>query len=170
MAWDAVLIEQDEQEQFGYYDDEKISVLYQNVQKQFHGDVDVDTGQQHKVHLDRAKQDRKFADDYLMTPRTMKLMKKTTSIKTIDIVNAINMNNLNNLNLNVNLIGGQQQGQQLHEIINNNNNSTGNGNDHSAAVIDDNDNDKDNESAAVAVAVAGIKRSSHKRYMRRLSV
>jgi len=69
MVWEAVLIEQDEQEQFGYYDDEKIARLYQKIQKQHNA--------QQKV-LDLAQKDRQAADKYLMTPRTMKLMKKTT--------------------------------------------------------------------------------------------
>lgn len=66
MVWDAVLIEQDEQLQFGYYDDEKIASLYRTVQNQHDG--------QQKA-LDRARKDRKAAEKYLMTPRTMKTMK-----------------------------------------------------------------------------------------------
>jgi hypothetical protein len=67
-AWDTVLIEQDEQEQFGYYDDERIAKLYQDCQNEHNG--------QQKV-LDRAEKDRQFANDYLLTPRTMKLVKKS---------------------------------------------------------------------------------------------
>lgn len=87
--WDTVLIEQDEQEQFGYYDDEKIAKLYQNVQKQHNG--------QQKV-LDRANQDRVFANDYLMTPRTMKLVKKSTQLQMAMTNNSRNM--INDLCLN----------------------------------------------------------------------
>jgi len=89
MVWDTVLIEQDEQEQFGYYDDEKIAKLYQNVQKQHNG--------QQKV-LDRANQDRVFANDYLMTPRTMKLVKKSTQLQMAMTNNSRNM--INDLCLN----------------------------------------------------------------------
>lgn len=66
MVWDAVLIEQDEQAQFGYYDDERIASLYRTVQNQHDG--------QQKA-LDRARKDRKAAEKYLMTPRTMKMLK-----------------------------------------------------------------------------------------------
>lgn len=68
MVWDAVFIEQDEQLQFGYYDDERIASLYRTVQNQH-------DGQQKAVC--RARKDRKAADNYLMTPRTMKLLKET---------------------------------------------------------------------------------------------
>jgi len=71
MVWDAVFIEQDEQLQFGYYDDERIANLYRSVQNQH-------DGQQKAVG--RAKKDRKAADNYLMTPRTLKLLKKTINV------------------------------------------------------------------------------------------
>ncbi len=71
MVWDAVLIEQDEQLQFGYYDDERIASLYRTVQNQH-------DGQQKAVG--RARKDRKAADNYLMTPRTLKLLKKTINM------------------------------------------------------------------------------------------
>jgi len=77
MAWDAVLIEQDEQEQTGYYDDERIAKLYQKAQEEHDG--------QQKV-LDRARSDRRAADQYLMTPRTLKLMKETINAKDIAFI------------------------------------------------------------------------------------
>lgn len=63
-----MLLEQDEQEHYGYYDEERIAAMYQHAQTQ-HG------GQQ-KV-LDRARQDQQFAEEYLLTPRTMKLVRKS---------------------------------------------------------------------------------------------
>jgi len=78
MVWDAVFIEQDEQLQFGYYDDERIANLYRTVQSQH-------DGQQKAVG--RAWKDRKAADNYLMTPRTMKLMKKPIDISSITCSN-----------------------------------------------------------------------------------
>ena len=71
MVWDAVFLEQDEQLQFGYYDDERIATLYRTVQNQH-------DGQQKAVG--RARKDRKAADNYLMTPRTLKLLKKTINV------------------------------------------------------------------------------------------
>lgn len=68
-VWNAVLLEQDEQEQLGYYDDEKIAHLYRNIL------IEHDA---QKTVLDRARKDRIAADSYLMTPRTMKLMNKVT--------------------------------------------------------------------------------------------
>ena len=141
MIWDAVLIEQDEQEQFGYYDEEKIAELYSKVQNQHNG--------QQKV-LDRAKQDRKAADDYLMTPRTMKLMKTT-----IDVV-AIS-SNIMDVDVDVDVDIVQPQLQQHDNSNDNNNNDNG-----SAAVNDD-------DESAVARSGGGVIRS-HRMYMRRLSV
>lgn len=69
-VWDAVLFEQDEQEQFGYYNEEKIAYLCQSLQEEHNA--------QHKV-LERARKDRTDADRYLMTPRTMKLVTKGTA-------------------------------------------------------------------------------------------
>jgi hypothetical protein len=76
MVWDAVFIEQDEQLQFGYYDDERIANLYRSVQSQHDG--------QQKAE-GRARKDRKAANNYLMTPRTLKLLKKTINVNTNDI-------------------------------------------------------------------------------------
>jgi len=78
MVWDAVFIEQDEQLQFGYYDDERIADLYRTVQNQH-------DGQQKAVG--RARKDRKAANNYLMTPRTLKLLKKTINVNTDNISN-----------------------------------------------------------------------------------
>ena len=63
--------------------------MYQNVQKQHNG--------QQKV-LDRANQDRVFANNYLMTPRTMKLVKKSTQLQMAMTNNSRNM--INDLCLN----------------------------------------------------------------------
>jgi hypothetical protein len=76
MVWDAVFLEQDEQHQFGYYDDERIANLYQSVQNQHDG--------QQKAEV-RARKDRKAADNYLMTPRTLKLVKKTIRVNANNI-------------------------------------------------------------------------------------
>lgn len=72
-VWDAVLIEQDQQERFGYYDDEKIARLYKRIQDEHNGQQTV---------LDRAQKDRKAVDSYLLTPRTMKLMNEGTTTTT----------------------------------------------------------------------------------------
>jgi len=84
MVWDAVFIEQDEQLQFGYYDDERIANLYRSVQSQHDG--------QQKAE-GRARKDRKAANNYLMTPRTLKLLKKTINVNTNDI-SALSCNDL----------------------------------------------------------------------------
>jgi len=89
LAWDTVLIEQDEQEQFGYYDEERIADLYKHVQQQHNNEKKV---------LDRAKKDRVAADDYLMTPRTMRLVKKsitTSQESAMTIAEKINASNHN---------------------------------------------------------------------------
>jgi len=74
MVWDAVFMEQDEQLQFGYYDDERIAHLYRSVQNQHDG--------QQKA-MGRARKDRKAANNYLMTPRTLRLLKKTINVSSI---------------------------------------------------------------------------------------
>ena len=74
MVWDAVFMEQDEQSQFGYYDDERIAHLYRSVQNQHDG---------HKKAMGRARKDRKAANNYLMTPRTLRLLKKTINVGSI---------------------------------------------------------------------------------------
>ena len=68
MVWDAVFMEQDEQLQFGYYDDERIADLYRSVQSQHDG---------HQKAMGRARMDRKAANNYLNTPRTLRLLRKT---------------------------------------------------------------------------------------------
>jgi hypothetical protein len=66
MAWDSVLLEQDEQECSGYFDENRIAELYK-----------YSTQESPEKAFARAQQDRAAVEDYLMSPRTTKLMAKT---------------------------------------------------------------------------------------------
>jgi hypothetical protein len=66
VAWDTVLLEQDEQECSGYYDENRIAELYK-----------FSTMESPEKALARAQQDRAAVEDYLTSPRTAKLMAKT---------------------------------------------------------------------------------------------
>ena len=150
-AWDTVLIEQDEQEQFGYYDDERIAKLYQECQNEHNG--------QQKV-LDRAEKDRQFANDYLLTPRTMKLVKKsipTTMQRQMQMMTAnIDLNNsCHSINIK----------EQLKEEEEEEESGDGDGDDATTNEMQHN-----NEKSAVeqhSPAPAGD--SGYRRYARRLS-
>lgn len=63
MAWDTVLLEQDEQELSGDYNDERIADLYRHAIKESPAKA-----------LNRAKNDEEEIQDYLWSPRTTKLM------------------------------------------------------------------------------------------------
>lgn len=66
MGWDSVLLEQDTQEVSGYFDEERIAELYKQQ-----------TSESPEKALARAAQDRAEVEEYLMSPRTMKLMQRT---------------------------------------------------------------------------------------------
>jgi hypothetical protein len=66
LAWDTVLLEQDEQECSGYYDESRIAELYK-----------FSTQESPEKAVARAQQDREAVEDYLMSPRTEKLMAKS---------------------------------------------------------------------------------------------
>jgi hypothetical protein len=69
MAWDSVLLEQDTQEVSGYFDEERIAELYKQQ-----------TSESPEKALARAAQDRAEVEEYLMSPRTTKLMQRTQII------------------------------------------------------------------------------------------
>ena len=66
VAWDTVLLEQDEQECSGYFDENRIAELYK-----------FSTMESPEKALARAQQDRAAVEEYLTSPRTAKLMAKT---------------------------------------------------------------------------------------------
>lgn len=66
MAWDTVLLEQDTQEVSGHFDEERIAELYR-----------LQTQESPEKALARAAQDRAAVEEYLMSPRTTRLMQKT---------------------------------------------------------------------------------------------
>jgi hypothetical protein len=66
IAWDAVLLEQDEQECSGYFDEYRIAELYKYT-----------TDQSPEKAFARAQQDREAVQEYLTSPRTNKLMART---------------------------------------------------------------------------------------------
>lgn len=63
MAWDTVLLEQDEQECSGYFDEHRIAELYKYT-----------TQESPEKAFVRAQQDREAVREYLTSPRTTKLM------------------------------------------------------------------------------------------------
>jgi hypothetical protein len=65
-AWDTVLLEQDEQECSGYFDERRIAELYK-----------YSTQESPEKAFARAQQDREAVEEYLTSPRTKKLMDKT---------------------------------------------------------------------------------------------
>jgi hypothetical protein len=66
MAWDTVLLEQDEQECSGYFDEYRIAELYKYT-----------TQESPEKAFARAQQDREAVQEYLTSPRTSKLMART---------------------------------------------------------------------------------------------
>jgi hypothetical protein len=68
-GWDAVLWEQEQQELYGKFDDQKIADLYKKT-----------TGPSPEKAVQLAKQDAADIESYLMTPRTTKLMMRRTSM------------------------------------------------------------------------------------------
>jgi hypothetical protein len=67
-AWDTVLLEQDEQELNGEFNDQRIADLYRST-----------TFQSPEKAAEKAMEDQKAVQDYLMTPRTTKLMMRRLS-------------------------------------------------------------------------------------------
>mmetsp|Transcript_50993 Transcript_50993/g.122932 ORF Transcript_50993/g.122932 Transcript_50993/m.122932 type:complete len:571 (+) Transcript_50993:500-2212(+) len=67
IGWDAVLLEQDEQEFHGKFDEDKIANLYRQQ-----------TSECPEKAARRAEQDRAEVESYLMSPRTMKLMRRVS--------------------------------------------------------------------------------------------
>jgi hypothetical protein len=67
MAWDTVLLEQDEQESSGYFDEYRIAELYKCT-----------TQESPEKAFARAQQDREAVQEYLTSPRTSKLMARTS--------------------------------------------------------------------------------------------
>lgn len=68
VAWDTVLIEQDEQEIAGHYNPEKLAEVYKHYTRESPA----------KAAL-RGKQDQETIQDYMNTPRTRKLMMRRLS-------------------------------------------------------------------------------------------
>jgi hypothetical protein len=68
MAWDTVLLEQDEQELSGYYNEQRIADLYKDT-----------TYESPEKAAERAQQDEAAVRAYLLTPRTTKLMMRRLS-------------------------------------------------------------------------------------------
>ena len=68
LAWDTVLLEQDEQELSGIYNDQRIADLYKDT-----------TSTSPEKAVARAKQDEAEVQEYLMSPRTTKLMMRRLS-------------------------------------------------------------------------------------------
>jgi hypothetical protein len=66
VAWDTVLLEQDEQECSGYFDENRIAELYR-----------FSTMESPEKAFIRAQQDRAAVEEYLTSPRTAKLMAKS---------------------------------------------------------------------------------------------
>jgi hypothetical protein len=66
MAWDTVLLEQDEQECSGYFDEYRIAELYKYT-----------TQESPEKAFARAQQDHAAVQEYLTSPRTSKLMART---------------------------------------------------------------------------------------------
>jgi hypothetical protein len=68
VAWDTVLIEQDEQEMAGHYSPEKLAEVYKHYTREAPGKA---------AH--KAQEDQKQIEDYVNTPRTRKLMMRRLS-------------------------------------------------------------------------------------------
>jgi hypothetical protein len=68
MAWDTVLLEQDEQELSGHYNEQRIADLYKDT-----------TYESPEKAAERAQQDEAAVRAYLLTPRTTKLMMRRLS-------------------------------------------------------------------------------------------
>jgi hypothetical protein len=68
VAWDTVLIEQDEQEMAGHYSPEKLAEVYKHYTREAPGKA---------AH--KAKEDQQQIEDYVNTPRTRKLMMRRLS-------------------------------------------------------------------------------------------
>lgn len=66
MAWDTVLLEQDEQELSGFYNEQRIADLYKDVASPFKA-------------AELAREDEAAVQEYLMSPRTTKLMMRRLS-------------------------------------------------------------------------------------------
>ncbi|KAL3908067.1 MAG: hypothetical protein SGILL_008624, partial [Bacillariaceae sp.] len=71
-AWDTVLLEQDEQECSGIFDEKRISELYKYT-----------TQESPEKAVARAQQDREAVEEYLMSPRTTKLMMTRSKFKAL---------------------------------------------------------------------------------------
>ena len=67
-AWDIVLLEQDEQELNGVFNDQRIADLYRST-----------TFQSPEKAAEKGQEDHEAVRDYLMTPRTTKLMMRRLS-------------------------------------------------------------------------------------------
>lgn len=67
-AWDTVLLEQDEQELAGYFNEQRIADLYRHT-----------TDSSPEKAAARAKQDQEDVKEYLLSPRTTKLMMRRLS-------------------------------------------------------------------------------------------
>ena len=68
VAWDTVLIEQDEQELAGHFSDEKLAEVYKHY-----------TRDSPAKAYQKAQEDKKIIEDYINTPRTQKLMMRRLS-------------------------------------------------------------------------------------------
>jgi hypothetical protein len=148
MVWDAVLIEQDEQLQFGYYDDERIANLYQTVQNQHDG--------QQKAE-GRARKDRKAADNYLMTPRTLKLMRKSINIST---------NNISDLTY-IDLL--QDDADEDADKDTDASGNSGLGNHGKTCAKHDNDTKEETRTSTRKTTALKSRAKKHSKYLRRLS-
>ena len=172
MVWDAVFVEQDEQLQFGYYDDERIASLYRTVQNQHDGQ---------KKAEGRARKDRQAADSYLMTPRTMKLVNDTIKVSEDDLSHLVCGDLLSNIPANTAIMMKRKNGKKKKNSDKkvgdtNDKNSKGLGNHGKTDTTDKNDANVngDNASAGGTAALKGgvsLKNDKRfKKFMRRLSV
>jgi len=151
MVWDAVFLEQDEQLEFGYYDDERIANLYQSVQNQHDG--------QQKAEV-RARKDRKAADNYLMTPRTLKLLKKTINVNT---------NNISDITCG-NLLQDDKHENADKDKDTATSGNSGLSNHGKTCAKDDNDDTKEQETKTRKTTSLKMRIKKHSKFLRRLSV
>jgi len=157
MVWDAVFMEQDEQLQFGYYDDERIAHLYRSVQNQHDG--------QQKA-MGRARKDRKAADNYLNTPRTLRLLRKTIGdVDSIACDNTLLYEDVEHDETD------DSNSRELPTQTNETDDSYGNGND---GKTDEKDSNADNKLRKPAKSITALKNSGdlklRSKFLRRLSV